>query len=65
MKSLFVSKTFYLAMVQAGIGLLTAATSADTHLATVGWLAMAKSVLDILLRLVTNVPVTASLDGGK
>lgn len=54
MKSLFTSKTFIVAVLQALIGLYAAAVQVDPTLASVGWGLIGKSVLDILLRLLTT-----------
>jgi len=57
MKSLWSSKTFLVAVLQAAAGLITAAMVADPTIATVGWVLTAKSVLDVILRLVTTQQV--------
>jgi hypothetical protein len=55
MKSLFSSKTFWLAVVQAILGIVVIFS---TTYPDVGWLLTAKSVLDIVLRFTTTTPVT-------
>ena len=53
-KSLWTSKTFWLAVVQALAGL---AVVALTELDLVGYVAVVKTIVDIVLRLVTAQPV--------
>jgi hypothetical protein len=53
-KSIFESKTFWIAVIQASLGALVVF---DTNFPGIGWLAIAKSVLDIGLRYVTAAPV--------
>lgn len=53
-KSLFTSRTFLLAVLQAVAGAVVIFTGAYPE---VGWLALAKSVLDVILRVVTDKPV--------
>ena len=57
MKSLFVSKTFWLAILQAVAGALV--IFATTY-PTLGWIVIAKSIVDIALRYVTTQPVSLS-----
>lgn len=57
MKSLFTSKTFWIAILQAVAGIL-AQLYPDPTVNAVGGVAIAKSVVDIALRLVTNTGVT-------
>ncbi len=51
MKSLLQSKTFWVATVQALVGVVTVFTTAYP---TVGLLIIAKSLLDIVIRLLTS-----------
>lgn len=51
MKSLFESKTFWVAVIQAVGGIVIVAL---TELDLVGYVAMVKSIVDIILRLVTT-----------
>jgi uncharacterized membrane protein len=53
MKSIFESKVFWLAVAQAVVGVLVVFTSAFPE---VGGLVIAKSVADIVLRLITVEP---------
>ncbi len=53
-KSLFESKVFWLAVGQAALG---AVVSFATAYPGVGWLMIAKSVLDIALRLATTTTI--------
>ncbi len=55
MKSLFSSKTFWLAFVQGLVGVI--GVFATTY-PTVGGLLIAKSIVDIVLRVLTVEPVT-------
>lgn len=57
MKSIFQSRTFWLAVVQAAIG---AVVVFGTQYPGIGELAIAKSALDILLRYLTTEPVSVS-----
>lgn len=54
-KALLSSKTFWVAVIQAVSGIVIVAL---TELDLVGYVAMFKSVVDIVLRLVTSDPVT-------
>lgn len=54
MKSIFQSKTFWVAVIQAVGGIVVVFSSAYP---AVGGLIIAKSVIDIILRAVTSVPV--------
>jgi hypothetical protein len=56
-KSIFTSKVFWLAVVQAVIGILVAI---GTSIPNVGWLIVVKSVLDVILRFLTTGPVSVS-----
>lgn len=60
MKSLFISKTFILALVQAIAGLYAVAVMVDPTIATYGWVMIGKSIIDILLRLNTTEKVYIS-----
>lgn len=62
MKSLFKSKTFWVAILQA-VGGLLAATHPDPTVKLAGGALVAKSAVDIGLRLLTTEPVTAG--GGQ
>lgn len=62
MKSLFSSKTFWVAILQA-LGGVIAAAHPDPTVKVAGGALIAKSAVDIGLRLLTTEPVTAS--GGK
>jgi hypothetical protein len=55
MKSIFTSKTFWLAIAQASLGSIVIFSTAYP---SVGALVIAKSVLDIFLRFLTTQPVT-------
>lgn len=55
MKSLLHSRTFWLAVLQ---GVIAIVVVFNTTYPQWGWLLMAKSVLDIVLRMVTTEPVT-------
>ena len=57
MKSIFTSKTFWLAVVQAVVG---AVGIFNTAYPSVGWLLVAKSVVDVVLRFVTTQPVSVT-----
>lgn len=54
MKSLLSSKTFWVAMIQAVVGVLVVSL---TQLDMVGYVAVVKSIADVILRLVTTEPV--------
>ena len=56
MKSLLQSKTFWLATVQALIGM---AVVFSTAYPSVGFLVLAKSALDIVLRVMTSTTIAA------
>jgi len=53
-KALIQSKNFWLAVIQAVIGVMVVFSTAYP---TVGGLLIAKSVLDILLRIITEAPI--------
>lgn len=54
MKSLFKSKTFWIAVLQAVAGIAVVFSSAYPE---IGGLILAKSVLDVLLRVVTTTTI--------
>jgi hypothetical protein len=56
-KKLLQSKTFYVAVIQAIIGIVVVFTSTYPELQAVGGVAVAKSILDILLRTLTSMPI--------
>jgi ABC-type arginine transport system permease subunit len=58
MKSWAKSRTVWVAIGQAVVGVLLAVISADPALQQVGWVAAAKSVLDIVLRAMTTVAIS-------
>lgn len=53
-KSILSSKTFWLAVIQALAGVVVIF---QTNYPEVGWIAVAKSVVDVVLRLVTRDPI--------
>ncbi len=55
MKNLFSSKTFYLAVLQALAGIIVVI---QTNYPTIGWVVIAKSIIDIILRTLTGTPVS-------
>lgn len=56
-KSIHLSKTFWVAVLQAIAGLLAILMADNPTLDLVGFLAVSKSVVDTVLRLVTAEPV--------
>lgn len=54
MKLLLKSKTFWLAVIQAVAGVVVVAL---TQLDMVGYIAVFKSIVDIVLRLITTEPI--------
>lgn len=54
-KSILFSKVFWLAVIQGIIGVMVAI---GTQIPNVGWVLVTKSALDILLRILTTVPVS-------
>lgn len=54
-KTLFSSKTFWIAVIQAVAGIVIVAL---TELDLVGYIATFKSVVDIVLRMITTDPIT-------
>ena len=61
MKSIFASKTFWLAIGQAAAGVALTRVSVDPHLSMVGYGVIVKSGADIGLRWLTAHPVTFKL----
>ena len=57
-KNLLSSRTFWLAIVQGIAVVLAAIYSVDPAVASIGWLAIVKSVVDVALRMITATPVT-------
>ena len=55
MKSLFASKTFWIAVLQSIIGIITVFATAYP---AVGFLVVAKSVLDIIIRIYTTQAIS-------
>ncbi len=56
-KSIFESKTFWIAVIQAVLGLLAVIVAVDPSIKVAGIIAMLKSILDIINRLNTTQPV--------
>lgn len=56
-KSLLQSKVFWLAVIQAVIGVIAVFTTSYPELQVVGSIAVVKSILDVLLRTVTQLPI--------
>ena len=56
-KKLLSSKTFWVAVIQAVIGIIAVFTTTYPELQAVGVIAVGKSILDILLRLATQLPI--------
>lgn len=54
MKSIFYSKTFWVAVVQAVIGVWAVL---ESSMPNVGWVVVGKSILDIVLRLISTTSV--------
>lgn len=63
-KALIQSKTFWLAVAQAAVGVYIAITTQYPDLASVGWIAAFKSIIDIFLRYNSNTPVSGLVTGG-
>lgn len=57
-KSIFSSRTFWLAVAQLVAGIIAIAVAQDPELATVGWISIGKSVIDTILRFATDKPVS-------
>jgi hypothetical protein len=57
-KALIESKTFWLAVLQAVIGAIAVFQAAYPDLNAVGWLVIAKSVLDAFLRAGSSAPIS-------
>lgn len=53
-KSIFASKTFWLAVLQAIVGAVVVFHGVYPM---IGWLVLAKSVLDVIVRYFTTVPI--------
>lgn len=53
-KSILLSKTVWLAVLQGILGVIIAL---ESLIPTVGWIMVVKSVIDILLRFITTQPV--------
>lgn len=60
MKSIFHSRTFWIAVIQA---IASVAIVVLTELDLIGWVGFVKSFVDILLRVDTSTPVDISLSG--
>jgi hypothetical protein len=58
MKSIFSSRTFWLAVAQAVVGIYAIVVTQHPEIATIGYVAIVKSVIDIVLRYLTNQPVS-------
>lgn len=54
-KSIFTSRVFWIATIQAVAGAIAIFT---TSFPAVGWLVIAKSVVDVALRFTTDIPVS-------
>lgn len=57
-KNWYQSKTIWLAVLQGVIGVIVAVTTEYPELATVGWLVLVKSGLDVAIRLMTDKPLS-------
>lgn len=57
-KNLFSSKVVWFSIVQAVAGILATIYATDPSVATIGWVAILKSVCDFALRLDTTMPIT-------
>jgi hypothetical protein len=53
-KPFWQSKTLWLAIIQAVVGVFAVVS---TSYPTLGWIVVAKSILDVILREVTNQPI--------
>ena len=53
-KQLWNSRTVWLAVAQAGVGILTAFIAHDPTIANIGWVMIIKSALDFFLRIDTH-----------
>ena len=60
MKSIVTSRTFWLAIAQAVAGSAAALVSTDPAIRLTGWLAVGKSVVDVVLRFMTTAPVSVT-----
>jgi hypothetical protein len=56
-KGILQSKTFWIATIQAVIGIIAVFTASYPELQAIGGIAVAKSLLDVLLRYVTVAPI--------
>ena len=56
-KSILQSKTFIVATLQAVIGIIAVFTASYPELQAIGGIAVAKSILDIVLRYLTVAPI--------
>jgi hypothetical protein len=56
-KTLLQSKVFWLAIIQAVIGVIAVFTTTYPELQVIGGVAVVKSILDVLLRTVTQLPI--------
>jgi hypothetical protein len=54
MKSIFYSRTFWVAVAQSVIGVWAVL---ESSMPNVGWVVVGKSVLDIILRFISTTPV--------
>jgi len=54
-KSIFLSKTFWVAVLQAAVGILVVV---GTSAPDIGWIMVAKSILDVILRVISTGPVS-------
>jgi len=58
MKSIFRSRTFWIAVAQGVLGVLTAMFTEMPELQSVGYIVLVKSFLDVLVRMDTKEAVT-------
>ncbi len=56
-KTLLSSKVFWVAVIQAVIGVIAVFTTTYPELQVIGGVAVVKSILDVLLRLATQLPI--------
>ncbi len=59
-KSVFASRTVWLAIAQGIAGVLVALYATDPSLTNIGWLAVVKSIIDFYLRMNTTQQVSLS-----
>lgn len=57
MKNPFLSKTVWVAIVQGLVGVLTALMANDPTIQTIGGVLLAKSALDLVIRILTTDPL--------